>query len=128
MLRKLLSNNKGTSVVEFALLAPLFFALIFGVIDIGRAYWVLSSMEYAVEAAGRWVSINSTATSAQVKAKAQANLYGIDSSTVTFDTSTTSNNSITYMTITATSTFNFIPGRMIHTSINLSKQVQVPLY
>lgn len=128
MLKKLIADIKGTSVVEFALLAPVFFAMVFGIIDLGRAFWVLSSMEYAVEAAGRYLMINNGATNSQITTQAQNNLYGINTSTVNFGVSSTSNSGINYKIITATSTFNFVPGgRLVHTSVNLSKQVEVPL-
>jgi hypothetical protein len=40
-------NNKGTTVVEFALVVPLFILLIFGIIDFGWYFFVEHTLQYA---------------------------------------------------------------------------------
>jgi hypothetical protein len=40
-------NNKGTTVVEFAVVVPLFFLLIFGIIDFGWYFFVEHTLQYA---------------------------------------------------------------------------------
>ena len=128
-IKKFFSASYGTSTVEFALLSPFFFFFLFMVVNLGILYWTVSTMEYAVEAGGRYVMINSTATSSQVIAQAQANLYAINAGSITFTTSNVTSGSINYMVIKAQTTFNIVPGAIFPvTSINLSKQVQVPLF
>jgi Flp pilus assembly protein TadG len=45
---------RGQSVVEFAMVVPLFFLLLFGVIDIGRVFFVQMTLQNAVRQAGRF--------------------------------------------------------------------------
>jgi hypothetical protein len=40
-------NNKGTTLVEFALVAPLFILLTFGIIDFGWYFFVEHTLQYA---------------------------------------------------------------------------------
>ena len=125
-LKKLLRDNRGTSAVEFALVSPLFFLIIFGIIDLGRAYWIISSMEYAVEAGGRYAMINSGATGAQIITQAQNNLYAIDQNSVTFTASDTTISGTKYTVVRAQATFYSVPAAIFRGTINLQKQVQVP--
>jgi Flp pilus assembly protein TadG len=46
--------NDGQSLVEFALVVPLFFLLIFGMLDFGRLFFVQMSLQHAVRQAGRY--------------------------------------------------------------------------
>jgi len=44
----------GQSLVEFAMIAPIFFLLIFGIIDFGRLYFTQSTLQHALREAGRY--------------------------------------------------------------------------
>ena len=54
----LLSCERGATALEFAVLAPVFFAMIFGIIDISRVAWTLGSLHYAAESAARYASLH----------------------------------------------------------------------
>jgi Flp pilus assembly protein TadG len=54
----LLRCERGAPALEFAFVAPVFFAMIFGVIDVGRVAWTLGSLHYAAETAARYASLN----------------------------------------------------------------------
>jgi Flp pilus assembly protein TadG len=58
-LMRLLRRNRsrGQALVEFALTVPIFFLLLFGLIDLGRAVYVNNSMSQAAREAGRWGSV-----------------------------------------------------------------------
>lgn len=47
-------GNRGEGVVEFALVLPIFFLLIFSILDLGHMYYVQLTMENAVRQAGRF--------------------------------------------------------------------------
>lgn len=46
--------EKGVAAVEFALLAPLFFLMLFAIIDLGTMFWVNLTMQYAVREGARY--------------------------------------------------------------------------
>jgi Flp pilus assembly protein TadG len=47
-------GRHGQSLVEFAMVVPLFFLLLFGIIDIGRVLFVQMTLQNAVRQAGRF--------------------------------------------------------------------------
>lgn len=51
--RRLAADTAGAAVVEFALVAPVFLLLIFGVLEIGHAIYVDAVLHGAVQGAGR---------------------------------------------------------------------------
>src|ERR1700732_2298423 len=50
------SSKKGQTLMEFALIAPLFFLLIFAVMDFGRMFFVQVNLQQAVQEAARFAS------------------------------------------------------------------------
>jgi Flp pilus assembly protein TadG len=46
--------RSGNSMVEFALVAPLFFLLVFGILDYGRLFYIQETLQYAMRQAGRY--------------------------------------------------------------------------
>ena len=54
----MLSCERGATVLEFAFLAPVFFAMVFGIINIAQVGWTLGSLYYAAESAARYASIS----------------------------------------------------------------------
>jgi Flp pilus assembly protein TadG len=53
-LRSFLSCRTGQSLVEFTVLAPIFFLLIFAVLDLGRVYFVQLTIQHSLREAGRF--------------------------------------------------------------------------
>src|SRR5437899_784452 len=46
--------RRGTAAVEFALVAPLFLLLVFGILDFGRLFYVQETLQHALREAGRF--------------------------------------------------------------------------
>ncbi len=70
-LRKLLKDHKGTAFIEFALIAPIFFLVTFGIIDFGRMMWLNNTVEHAATEGARYAAVRgsnkpSPATETQV--------------------------------------------------------------
>lgn len=89
MLRRLLAHIpslrdvRGTSTVEFGLIAPLFFLAMFGTIDFGRAMWVYSTIESAATEGARYAAIRGSnklfpANESQVKTFVSGRAYALD--------------------------------------------------
>jgi Flp pilus assembly protein TadG len=50
-------SSAGTTAVEFALMAPILFLLMFGIFEFGRAWWAKNSLQYAAERAARYAVV-----------------------------------------------------------------------
>lgn len=51
---KLIRCRNGQSLVEFAMVAPLFFLLVFGITDFGRLFYTQETLQFAMREAGRF--------------------------------------------------------------------------
>jgi Flp pilus assembly protein TadG len=51
-------DNRGTSALEFALTAPVFFLFIFGIIEFGLLFWTQLGMQHGTEMAARCATVN----------------------------------------------------------------------
>jgi Flp pilus assembly protein TadG len=59
-MKRLLRGDNGASAVEFALIFPFFFLMLFGIFDFARACWVANSLQFAVAQGARYVMTNPT--------------------------------------------------------------------
>jgi Flp pilus assembly protein TadG len=57
---KFFSNNSGATALEFALVAPVFFTLIIGVLQFGYVIWIDNILHYSVDVAARCGAVGST--------------------------------------------------------------------
>jgi len=53
-------REKGSAIVEFALIAPIFFLLLFAIIDFGLLFWVNLTMQHAVREGARFAVTGQT--------------------------------------------------------------------
>ena len=68
MKRKLFhSNERGTTLVEFAIAATVFLTAMFGVIEFGRALWVHNALTDAARRGARYAVLHSANDTAKVK-------------------------------------------------------------
>ncbi len=56
-------RQRGQSLAEFALLLPLLLTILFGTIDLGRAFYTYVSLTNAAREAARYAAVNGTAAS-----------------------------------------------------------------
>lgn len=59
-MRRLARNQAGAAAVEFALVAPLLFAFLFGLFEISRAIWTKQVIQRATHSTARCLSIGMT--------------------------------------------------------------------
>ena len=62
--RDLIRCARGATLVEFALVAPIFMLLLFGIIEVGRLAWMRQSLEETAFATARCMSVSSNCASA----------------------------------------------------------------
>jgi Flp pilus assembly protein TadG len=86
----LLSDRRGATVVEFALILPPFLLLLFGVVEFGRALWTQSALHFAVEEAARCAAVDATncATATQVQQFAVSRAAGLGLTNAVFSLTT----------------------------------------
>lgn len=106
---RLASCRRGTAAVEFALILPVFFAFLVGIIEFGRAMWTRQVMQFAVEEAARMSMAETTATQADIAQRAQDNLAGIDPASVTI----TATIEAAAVTVVASTDFQVLGGGML---------------
>jgi len=84
----------NTDLVEFSLVLPMFLLLMFGLIDLGRYYWIRETVENAVRQAGRYAVTGQSMTGdtrvqsiTQVAQNAMVGLYNLNTTTITVSSS-----------------------------------------
>lgn len=80
----------GSTAVEFALIAPALFTLLFGTIEFGRMVFTQSTLHFAVEEAARCASVTPSAcgTSSQIASYAASRASDTDLPASAFTAST----------------------------------------
>src|SRR3954449_10801685 len=95
-LTALRSDSRGGAIIEFALLAPLLFSMLLGIVEIGRMFYVRQALEFATEEAARYYMLNPTAANSAVTTYLQGKMagsMGSDISVVYTDTANCNSNS-----------------------------------
>ncbi|MBB4569362.1 TadE/TadG family type IV pilus assembly protein [Rhizobium leucaenae] len=95
-LRRLWLARAGASAVEFALVAPLFFLMLFGIVEFGRMFWTSHALHETAIATARCMGIpqlecedggvyNASMAIAFAQTKASGWLINLDASSITLD-------------------------------------------
>ena len=120
---KFVHDESGTTALEFALTAPVFFLFIFGVIEAGLLFWTQIGIQHGAEMAARCASINSTLCPGPnaIASYATQQSFGLTlpSSTFTYSTPACGNQ------VNATYTFQ-LPGIFGLRALNLTAQACFP--
>jgi Flp pilus assembly protein TadG len=120
--RRFLRSEDGGAAIEFALISTPLFMLLFGILEISRAYWVQGALSYSVEQAARCASIDTTTcgTATQIKA------FASNKSGVLFDPSIfSSSNAACGRLVTGSYPFTFsIP--FLANNVNLTARACYP--
>lgn len=106
--RALARQTEGATALEFALVAPAFFALVAGIIELSLVLWIQLALQHGVEAAARCASINQSlcAATSQIQSYAASQSYGLSPPTSTFTVTTPTCGS----QVQASYPYNFIFG------------------
>jgi Flp pilus assembly protein TadG len=118
------SDECGAGALEFALTAPVFFAILIGVIEFGLLLWTQIGLQHGAEMAARCASVNSnvcgTVSAAQQYAAQQS--YGLNPPASTFTVSTLGCG----RQISASYVFRFLSGYLPSTSVTINAQACFP--
>jgi len=77
-------NTKGQTMVEFALVITLFFAILFGIVEFGRAWYYSNHLGNSVRAAARYGAVYANSSSLYPN---KYNVGSINSGTILYATS-----------------------------------------
>jgi Flp pilus assembly protein TadG len=66
--RQLHGDQRAAAILEFALIAPVVFALVFGIVDFGRYFLLANTITNAVREGARLAAISAIGTSADLAA------------------------------------------------------------
>jgi Flp pilus assembly protein TadG len=122
--------DEGVAVIEAALVLPILFLFVFGIIEFGMALWQWNTMLRAVEQAGRYVMVNNASCGVScAETQMQSVLSG--ASVCTTPTSgqmcvsaTTSSGTPSTMTLSAAYSLNFLS---LFQPFTITTQGTVPL-
>jgi len=102
-------DGRGGAVLEFAILAPVLFSFLLGIVEMGRMFYVRQALEYATEEAARYYMLNPSSASGAITTYLQGKMaggMGSGISVIYADTASCNGNSaVTCTNITASYTF-----------------------
>ena len=83
-------DERGTTAIEFGLTAPAFFAILFGIFELGLIMWTQAGLQHGAEMAARCASINTILCSDQTSTQnyASQEAFGLSTSPSIFTVST----------------------------------------
>lgn len=110
--RKFLSDRRGATVLEFALVAPVLLAMLLGIVMLGMLFLAQAGLRSAVEDAARYATIWPKPSQAQIEARITARRFGMDPANIVAPTVTFTSASPSYVTITMgyNITINYVLG------------------
>jgi Flp pilus assembly protein TadG len=73
-----LACHRGAAAIEFAIVLPILLLLVLGLIEVGRAIWTQTTLDYAVQAAARCYAIGHAVAGATCETAAQTQQYAVD--------------------------------------------------
>jgi Flp pilus assembly protein TadG len=73
--RRFLQGRDGATTVEFAIVFPMFFVLLLGVIEFARMVWVVNSLQYAVAQGARYATLTPTSLASSMPTTGNCNSW-----------------------------------------------------
>ena len=121
----LLRDSGGATAVEFGLTAPIFMALLFGVVEVALAVWTQFGLQYGVEAAARCATVNPSTcgNSSQIATYAANNALGLTIPASTFTATTPSCGNL----VQANYTYAFLTSYFGAPTVTLTAQSCYPI-
>ncbi len=115
----------GTAAIEFALVVPAFFMIVFGIEEFSRCVWTQSALQFAVEAAARCAAVDAATcgTPSQVQQYAVSKMPAPGATAAAF----TYNNAATCGSLVSGSmAFTFVVSLVHDGSVTLTAQSCYP--
>ena len=125
-------NRRGSSVVEFALCAPVLFAVLFGIIEFSRMLQIQHTVrQAALEGARAGIALDASTSDVQTAATTITGIIGIVSPTITINPNPLAWSSQTIsVTVSADPSKNgwllwfFTAGKPVTATITMDREIQ----
>ncbi len=119
--RRLINDARGVAALEFALVAPLFLMLVFGIFQFGMAFYASAGLRNGVEVAARYAQVYPRPTDSQISSTLSSSTFGLNPSLMTAPTLTHGTaNGVAYLDISASYNYPLDIAFMPTNSITLS--------
>jgi Flp pilus assembly protein TadG len=114
----------GGAAIEFAVLAPVLFTIMLGIVEMGRMFYVRQALEYATEQAARYYMLNPTFATSAITTYLQGQMAGGMGSNVNVSYADCSNASVTCTAITSAYSFNFVAAFLGLSNLTMHAKAQ----
>jgi Flp pilus assembly protein TadG len=132
LLKALGADERGGAILEFAILGPVLFTILLGIIEMGRMFYLRQALEYATEEAARYYMLNPTTDSTNVTTTLRNAMAGGLGPSVNVSyadtTSCNGNAAVTCTLITATYSFSPVAQFLPLGTQNLTAKAQAVRY
>ena len=125
--KALLRDKRGAAALEFALVAPPFFMLLFGIAQVGWAFNCASTVHHALVMEARAFALNPSMTAGQLQTAVRSDVTGLSDSDVTVTVDHQTINGVKAAIATATYTSSIIIPLLGSYPINFNSNVTVAL-
>jgi Flp pilus assembly protein TadG len=126
-LLKFTGCRKGSVAVEFALIIPVALTILFGIVEVGRAMWVRTSLQFVAEEGARYMMVHQNAPDAELSAFALGKLVGIDPASVDLSLVRETVDGTDFVTINATFQFQYVASLIGGEPFTLTGSSRAPL-
>jgi Flp pilus assembly protein TadG len=114
LIHQLRTDCRGAAVIEFAMVAPVFGAMLYGIVQLGIIFYAQAGLKSAVEDAARQATLWPRPTQSQLESRIAAKSFGMKAANITGPTVTfVTGSSPKYVTVTMsyTTSLNYILGK-----------------
>jgi Flp pilus assembly protein TadG len=119
-------DERGSSALEFAIVAMAFFLVLFGTIEFGRLLFYQSALAGAVGSSGRELLLDPSTPSETLKAVILDRMPAAAADRLTVAVSNVSHDGTAYHRVSASYSFEFILDTLFDIDVTLTEDLSVP--
>jgi len=117
-------DERGATVIEFAIALPVLVMFIWGIFQVGLLFWASAGMQHGLGEGARYATIYPTPSDTQIQAKIGAKVFGTQNGTLTVSPPTSGAGFKTLsVSYTAPTNFLFMTGPTV--TLTQSKKVYI---
>ena len=121
-LSRLRRDQRGVAAVEFAMIAPIFFGLLIGIIDVGRYMWTLNTIQYAIDQGAR-AGVVQKLPPEDVTDLVKGSLAGLNASAIAVDVT----DDVASLSVVAATDYTFLfPISIFMSGTTISLRTEMP--